>query len=205
MLPQLISLQHRVMTFLSEPMFLVGHPSKPKYRILSAVGHFYFTKLLIPALIAGAKSSTDGKARVVNLSSVAAYLTKSFDLDMAQDLPQRKKASPTYLYGQSKLVCISDVDRLHHSYREQGNLLFSNELAKRYGDQGIISSAVHPGPLQSDLYRDLSFIERMVLVSLQWSKSFFSSHRLLATITLSSFLWSHNSFVGRDIARRTPI
>ena len=139
---QSISLPRRVMIFLLEPMYLVRHLSIPKYQILSVVGHFYFTKLLIPALLAGAKASTDGKARVVNLSSVAAYLTKSFDLDMAQDLPQRKKASTTYLYGQSKLVCILDVDRVLYPYHMQGNLLFSNELAKRYGDQGIISSAV---------------------------------------------------------------
>jgi len=113
----------------------------------NVLGHFYFTKLLIPALLAGAKSSSDAKARVVNLSSVAAYMAKSFDLDMAQDLPQRKKSSGTYLYAQSKL----------------GNLLISNELAKKYGDQGIISCALHPGPLQSDLYRDTSFLEKLVL------------------------------------------
>jgi len=113
----------------------------------NVLGHFYFTKLLIPALLAGAKSSSDGKSRVVNLSSVAAYMSKSFDLDMARDTPQRKKTSLTYLYGQSKL----------------GNILLANGFAKRYGDQGIISSSLHPGPLQSDLYRDVSFVEKVFL------------------------------------------
>ena len=47
----------------------------------------------------------------------------------------------------------------------QGDLLFSNELARRYGNQGIISCAAHPGSLQSDLYRHVSFVERLVMVS----------------------------------------
>jgi hypothetical protein len=84
-----------------------------QYKLLSVMysGHFYFTKLLIPALLAGAKSSSDGKARVVNLSSVAAYMSKALDLDIAGDTAQRKKSSLTYLYSQSKLVRISGYDR----------------------------------------------------------------------------------------------
>jgi NAD(P)-dependent dehydrogenase (short-subunit alcohol dehydrogenase family) len=113
----------------------------------NVLGHFYFTKLLIPALLAGSTSSSDGKARVVNISSVAAYMAKSFDLDMVQDLPQRMRSSPNYLYAQSKL----------------GNILFSNQLAKKYGDQGVISSAVHPGPVKTDLYRDQSFITKLLV------------------------------------------
>jgi NAD(P)-dependent dehydrogenase (short-subunit alcohol dehydrogenase family) len=81
-------------------------------------GHFYFTKLLIPALLAGSISSSDGKARVVNISSVAAYMAKSFDLDMVQDLPQRMRSSPNYLYAQSKLVCLPVYDEPCHSYQK---------------------------------------------------------------------------------------
>jgi len=36
----------------------------------NVLGHFYFTKLLLPTLIATAKTSSDGKARVVNTSSL---------------------------------------------------------------------------------------------------------------------------------------
>lgn len=67
-------------------------------------GHFYFTNLLIPALVAGSKSSQDGKARVVTLSSLAAYMTGPFDLELAKDTPKRKKVSLIQLYGQSKIV-----------------------------------------------------------------------------------------------------
>jgi retinol dehydrogenase-12 len=133
-------------------------------------GHFYFTKLLLPALISGAQSTSDGKARVVTLSSLAAYFSPRLDLDLTKDSElnkKRKKTSGMTLYGHSKLVCIHF--RLYLSSQEvldfQGNILFSNALAKRYGDQGIISSAVHPGAINSDLYRNMSWIETLFMVS----------------------------------------
>ncbi|KAG8749661.1 hypothetical protein FRC14_001193, partial [Serendipita sp. 396] len=48
------------------------------------------------------------------------------------------------LYGQSKL----------------GNILHTNELARRYGEQGLVAISVHPGLIASDLSRDLGFISR---------------------------------------------
>jgi len=72
-------------------------------------GHFYFTKLLLPTLISGAQSSSDGKARVVTLSSLAAYFSPRLDLDLTRDSElnkKRKKTSGMTLYGHSKLVCI---------------------------------------------------------------------------------------------------
>jgi NAD(P)-dependent dehydrogenase (short-subunit alcohol dehydrogenase family) len=32
--------------------------------------------------------------------------------------------------------------------------VFANELARRYGDQGIVSTSVHPGLITTDLFRD---------------------------------------------------
>ncbi|CAE6533519.1 unnamed protein product, partial [Rhizoctonia solani] len=49
---------------------------------------------------------------------------------------------PNKLYYQSKL----------------GNVLFSNELAKRYANQGIISSSLNPGNLQTELQRHLPWL-----------------------------------------------
>ena len=39
----------------------------------NVLGHFYFTELLIPVLVAGAKTSPDGHARVITTSSSGAY------------------------------------------------------------------------------------------------------------------------------------
>lgn len=67
-------------------------------------GHFYFTKLLLPALLAGSKSSPDGWARVVNTSSAMAGLGKKINFKTLTDTPERKKKIAWQLYGQSKLV-----------------------------------------------------------------------------------------------------
>lgn len=69
------------------------------------VGHFYFTKLLLPTLLATAKASPDGKARVINVSS-AAHHYGSIDFNTLKDGPARKKKFSLTLYGQSKLVCL---------------------------------------------------------------------------------------------------
>ena len=68
------------------------------------LGHFYFTTLLIPALLAGAKSSSDGKARVVNTSSSASLFISGVDFNTFKDTPARKKRTASTLYAQSKLV-----------------------------------------------------------------------------------------------------
>ena len=70
----------------------------------NVLGHFYFTELLTPALLAGAKASSDGRARVVATSSSGAYLG-ALNYSTFKDTPERKKLSKEELYYQSKLVC----------------------------------------------------------------------------------------------------
>ncbi|KAG8849192.1 hypothetical protein FRB96_000899 [Tulasnella sp. 330] len=105
---------------------------------VNCLGHAHFTLLLLPQLIAAAKLSPDGKARVVNVSSNGAYGAGSVGIyfDAMTDTPQRK-AKGVGLYGISKY----------------GNIVFSNELAKRYGDRGIVSTALHPGSIETNLAR----------------------------------------------------
>lgn len=42
--------------------------------------------------------------------------------------------------------------------------MVSNELAKRYGDQGIVSTSLHPGGIASDLSRNLGTVGDYVYV-----------------------------------------
>ncbi|EGO20771.1 hypothetical protein SERLADRAFT_477258 [Serpula lacrymans var. lacrymans S7.9] len=102
----------------------------------NVLGHHYFTKLLLPTLISTAQTSPDGKARVVTVAS-SAHLFGSLDFATFKDGPVRKKMSPQSLYGQSKY----------------GNIVSALELAKRYGNQGIVSIALNPGNIRSDLQR----------------------------------------------------
>jgi len=107
---------------------------------VNALAPFYFTHLLLPALRAGAKSSPDGKSRVIHTSSYAGRFVDKIEYNTLLDTPARKKAFEYVLYSQSKLA----------------NAMISNEMAKRYVDEGIISVSLHPGFLSSDLLRHVS-------------------------------------------------
>ena len=137
----------------------------------SFLGHFYLTKLLIPALLAGAQSSSDGKARVVNTSSAASLFVSGVDFNTLKDTPARKKRAPEMLYAQSKLVGVPAYSQIMpFKPRIQGNVLFSNELARRYGDQGIVSTSLNPGNLKSDIQRHMSTWEWLLIVRIFFSR-----------------------------------
>jgi len=92
-------------------------------------------------------SGTPCRVRVVSVSSDAHEMTapkqgivwESLQKGDAA-LPVRKKLTGTRLYGQSKL----------------GNILISSELARRYGDQGVIAISLHPGGVKSELLRNVN-------------------------------------------------
>ncbi|KAF8896761.1 hypothetical protein CPB84DRAFT_1781782 [Gymnopilus junonius] len=112
----------------------------------NTLGPFYFTKLLLPNLLAGAQSSLDGNARVVNSASWASLLVPDIDFNAFRDGPARRKANQR-MYAYSKL----------------GNVLFSKELARKYGDKGIISTSLNPGNIVSDLQRTMSLTAYIML------------------------------------------
>lgn len=70
----------------------------------NVIGHFYLTKLLLPALLVGAKSNPDTKARVVNTSSCMSRFTNTIDFNTFNDTRARKRKGRHMLYSQSKLV-----------------------------------------------------------------------------------------------------
>ncbi|KAF8173188.1 NAD-P-binding protein [Mycena galopus ATCC 62051] len=115
----------------------------------NVLGHFYFTKLLLPTLLA---TAAPGKpVRVINTSSFASQLHDGdINYNTVKASPARIKAGPDRLYFQSKF----------------GNVAFSNELFRRYGDQGIVSVALHPGNLKSGLQRHLVGTKKFIIESL---------------------------------------
>ncbi len=92
------------------------------------LGHFLLTNLLLELLRSSAPS------RIVHVSSMMHRLGK---IDFKSFRGERFYFSLT-AYGQSKLA----------------NILFSNELARRYGKDGIVSNALHPGAVETDIYRE---------------------------------------------------
>ncbi|CDO72258.1 hypothetical protein BN946_scf184970.g110 [Trametes cinnabarina] len=93
----------------------------------NVLGHFYFTELLMPALLAGVESSPDHHARVITTSSFGAYM-ETLNYDTFKDGPARRKKMKEALYYQSKF----------------GNVVVAHEIARRYADKGIISISVNP-------------------------------------------------------------
>ncbi len=82
----------------------------------NVVGHFYFAELLMPALLAGTKTSPDHHARVITTSSSGAYL-QTLEYATFRDGPARRDLGSTQLYYQSKHVRISAITSLRGSMR----------------------------------------------------------------------------------------
>lgn len=67
------------------------------------LGHFYFTRLLLPTLVETAKATPDQKVRVVTTSS-STHMFHGINWDTLRDGPARKKLGTSNLYSQSKFV-----------------------------------------------------------------------------------------------------
>ncbi|KAJ6515507.1 NAD-P-binding protein [Mycena sanguinolenta] len=116
---------------------------------VNTLGHYFLTMLLMPTLLRTAKGEMSGtpcSVRIVAVSSDAHEMTAPKQGIVWESLQKgdaalraRKKLTGTRLYGQSKL----------------GMVLISSELARRYGDQGIIAISLHPGGVKSELLRNV--------------------------------------------------
>jgi retinol dehydrogenase 12 len=100
------------------------------------MGHALLTKLLLPKLQSTAKQA-DAEVRIITLSSVAHEWAPAGGLQLENVRSEQKNLSTRELYGQSKLA----------------NVLYSNELARRYPD--IRCVALHPGSESTNLSRGL--------------------------------------------------
>ncbi|KAK9891064.1 hypothetical protein WA026_013390 [Henosepilachna vigintioctopunctata] len=110
------------------------------------LGHFLLTNLLLDYLKVSAPS------RIINVSSVAYKRGRIHKDDLNSDKNYDKAAA----YAQSKLA----------------NILFTRELAKRLKDTGVTVNAVHPGIVDTEIIRHMSFFN-------SW----------IATIFIKPFVW----------------
>lgn len=99
------------------------------------------TLRLAPAMLAR------GSGRVVHVASVQHKAAKAFPFE---DLQQtRRRFRGIRVYGESKL----------------GNVLFSNELARRCAGSGVTSNALHPGTVVTNVVRDNAFLSAAIRVA----------------------------------------
>ncbi|KAH8821782.1 hypothetical protein F5884DRAFT_102404 [Xylogone sp. PMI_703] len=127
-----------------------GSRSAQGYELQLAVnniGTFMFTKLLTPALLSTAALEPANTVRVVWVGSSTTEIASPRGGVPMDNLDYHIEQSQVYKYGVSKA----------------GNYLQAAELAKRYKAKGIISTAVNPGNLQSDLARHQGFLARLIL------------------------------------------
>ncbi|OOQ91560.1 putative short-chain dehydrogenase/reductase family protein [Penicillium brasilianum] len=122
------------------------------------VGHFLLTKLLLPTLtktVADLQASrTTPDVRVITVSSVA-HVTSPNTLEGMTSTPELLAGSTWVRYGASKAA----------------NILFASELARRHPE--LLSVAVHPGAVNSDLYAHAKSISAIMKQSLGLTASCF--------------------------------
>ncbi|KAG8747713.1 hypothetical protein FRC10_011840 [Ceratobasidium sp. 414] len=101
----------------------------------NVLGHYLFTTLLLPVLIHTAQTSPRGHVRVVNVASSMHRFAPKGGVDYSVLIPN----DPESEARRRKMGA--------------GNVVFANELARRYESQGIISMSLHPGIIKTELMR----------------------------------------------------
>lgn len=95
------------------------------------LGHALLTELLLPLMVATA-ALPDSDVRIVSVSSIGHHMAPRGGILF--DHEATKQLTPAQLYGQSKLA----------------NILHAKSLARRCPK--ILSTAVHPGVIRTELY-----------------------------------------------------
>ncbi|KAM6900802.1 retinol dehydrogenase 12, like [Xenentodon cancila] len=101
------------------------------------IGHFLLTYLLLDLI------KRSAPARIINVSSMA-HAWGSINLE---DINSEKSYNKTKAYAQSKLA----------------NVLFTRSLAKRLEGSDVTTYSLHPGVVQTDLWRHLGLLEQFFM------------------------------------------
>ncbi|KAG8741137.1 hypothetical protein FRC10_003281 [Ceratobasidium sp. 414] len=145
----------------------------------NVLGHYLLTSLLLPTMIHTARVSphAGGIARVINVSSILHLFAPTGGINYASLEPHsegakkvRKALGRAKLYAQSKW----------------GLIAFSNELARRYASEGIVSVALHPGNIRTEIQRHITLAGMLAALAdiLQWDCSYGALTQLYAGTTV---------------------
>ncbi|KAK6351926.1 hypothetical protein TWF718_005071 [Orbilia javanica] len=144
------------------------------------VGHYLFTCLVMPKLIAAAKNSPKGATRIINVSSIAHLLNPIRFSDHnweGREVPEEEKGdAEMHLYFQETDVSFTKYTPMGaYGQSKTANVLFSVELTRRlYEKYGILSLSLHPGAINSNLGRHMTS-EQVEFWSEQMASMFFKS------------------------------
>ncbi|KIX95437.1 uncharacterized protein Z520_08954 [Fonsecaea multimorphosa CBS 102226] len=141
------------------------------------VGHFLFTNLILPKLIKAAEGKPKGITRVVNVSSSSPlsagvrFSDINFD-KVNKTLPEDEQPQYEALkhWGEKEPENKSYFPREGYNQSKVANLLFSIGFNARYYDKyGLLSLAVNPGVIATELQRN--FPPELTSALEQWAKS----------------------------------
>ncbi|OAP65299.1 hypothetical protein AYL99_01271 [Fonsecaea erecta] len=126
------------------------------------IGHFLFTNLLMPKILAAAQSSpTAGRTRIVNVSSRGVAYSPvrfsdiNFDKEMGS-LPEDEQPNYAALAATGRPVELTETynPTVAYGQSKSANVLFALGLTARlYKKHGVLSFALHPGAIMTELSR----------------------------------------------------
>ena len=145
------------------------------------IGHFLFTNLIMPKILAAAASNPKGATRVVNVSSFSPTWSTMRWSDLNQykinkTLPSDEQ--PPYNvhrdWGVKDPENASYLPLEGYNQSKVANVLFSVALNNRLYDQhGILSFALHPGVIKTELVRYAEGAIKAVIDGVEDNKDFF--------------------------------
>ncbi|KAL7931906.1 hypothetical protein V8C35DRAFT_308845 [Trichoderma chlorosporum] len=162
-----------------------GSTTKQGYELqlgVNNIGTFFFTKLLSPTLVETAKSEEPGTVRVVWVSSSGAEAppVPNGGVDM-KTIDKRVEQNDIACYFLSKA----------------GNYLHAVEMAKRYKDKGVISVALNPGNLDSELWRtQTAFASRILKTFVLYPAKYGAYTELFAGLSPAVTLDRSGDWIG---------
>ena len=172
------------------------------------IGHFLLTNLIMPKLIKAAEGSpTKGATRIVNVTSgsptVAAIRWSDMTFEKVnRDLPQNEQPNYAFhgLWGVKDLENLSYIPLEGYHQSKVANVLFGIGATKRlYEKYGILSLAVHPGVIQTELSRSAvpetaSAIEQMAATGV-------FTYKTLGAGAATSLVGALDPKLGEDVGK----
>lgn len=126
------------------------------------IGHWLFTCLIMPKIIEASRHSPRGATRIVNVSSRSPQVSNirwsdiNFD-KKNNDLPEEEQPSENIMkaWGYTDIGETSYIPLDGYNRSKVANVLFGIGANKRlYEKYGILSLAVHPGVISTELGRN---------------------------------------------------
>lgn len=124
------------------------------------IGHFLFTNLVMPKLVKAAENASSGATRIVNLSSRAVVYGPVRFADYNFTKKQTELPEDEHMSDQVRQLWGETEDKPYipqaaYGQSKTANVLFSIALNKRLSGKRILSNAVHPGHIATDLGRHM--------------------------------------------------